>query len=147
MQTTGPELGRQPIQSGSALEKNLRTLSDLAQGRKFQIWRYYIDHCTLLIRSPCVETTRENIDIVIPGVIYISARTSYESFSFELGTKDDCDVIEGRLARPLTRKEQVFCLIGSNWRDYVVALSAYPSVNSDSFHKTPDLAAFDPYTG
>lgn len=125
------------------IDKNLHAISILSKGRQFQMWRYYISHRTLLIRSPKVEAAKENIDIVISGVSYISARTSYEYFSFELGTDLDRNSMAAKLGRALIDKERVFCLTGDGWRDHIVALGAYPSVNSASFHETPDLPSFD----
>jgi hypothetical protein len=144
MATNKPTLDRQS--KGIEIDKNLRIISDLAQGRKFQMWRYYVSHRTLLIRSPNVEDTKENIDIVISGVSYISARTSYEVFSFELGTESDRDLMVTRLGRAQTKQELVFCLVGEGWRDHIIASGVYPSVNSASFLETPDLPLFEIHT-
>lgn len=133
------------LQGYYMIEQKIQTISTLAKGRKFQLWRYYVSHRTLLIRSPKVDGTMENIDIVFSDVSYISARTSYEAFSVSCGSKDDHNLVEARLCRPLRSKEHVFCLTGDSWRDYIVAIGVYPSINSDSLHATPDLPFFDPY--
>ena len=135
-------LGRQSA-NNSEIDKNIHAISILGTGRKFQMWRYYVSHRTLLIRSPKVDAAKENIDIVITGVTYIRLRTSYEYLSFELGTDTDRNLMETQLGRALTDKERVFCLTGDGWRDHVVALGVYPSVNSSSLHETPDLPSFE----
>ena len=48
-------------------------MSELTQGRAFQLWEYHVSHGSLLIRSPAGPEFETSVDMVCVGVEYLSA--------------------------------------------------------------------------
>jgi hypothetical protein len=70
-----------------------------------------------------------------------------KEFSIMEADATDTETVIARLGRPLSKHEKIICFSGLGWRDYIVAVSAFPSINEGHFLKTPPLGMFERYTG
>lgn len=126
----------------SKLNDDLKRIAKLSAGRKFTLWRYYVSHSTLLLRSPNVGDNKQNIDIVFPGVTYMQVRNVLGPISIRLADDASIKEIHKHMGRSLKPRERAFAVFGNGWLDMIVSLWVYPSVNSESFLTTPQLPSF-----
>jgi hypothetical protein len=95
-------------------------MSELTNGREFQLWEYHVSHGSLLIRSPAGPEFENSIDIICVGVEYLAAPRHLG----RIAVKEASDTEIGELEKVLGKKplaSRVWALQGLRNRFLVVA--------------------------
>src|SRR4051794_25137080 len=64
--------------------------------RYFQVWKYHVSKCGLLIRSTPTERFGSLIDVHFGGVSFMVLRNSYEGLEIREGTPDEVTEVQDR---------------------------------------------------
>jgi hypothetical protein len=95
-------------------------MSELTNGREFQLWEYRVSHGSLLIRSPAGPGFETSIDIICVGVEYLAAPRHLGEITVSEATGAEIERLEEILGKKLL-SSRVWALQGSRQRSFVVA--------------------------
>lgn len=92
----------------------------LLEGRKFQLWDYWVSHAQLLIRSP-YQDERPNVDLKFMSVSFIDIPSIFSEIKIEKATGEEKETLQIRLGRDYWRGDNVYVLLCEGQRHFVIA--------------------------
>ena len=112
-------------------------MTNLIDGRKFQLWEYKVSHGSVLIRSPSGPEISTNIDLVFRGVAFLSLPRHLGEIKFASPTELEMSYLVTTLGKEKLEGYKTWVLCSSISRFLVVGAYLEISENSADIFSSP----------
>jgi hypothetical protein len=103
--------------------------------RRFQIWKYTVSHCSLLLRSTKSDGFPTRIDVFFKGVKEFHLPTIFTGLSITEASETDVrQLCSLRKSLSIGKDAKVFKVQGSDFIGYVTALIAVCHEDEGEYH-------------